>query len=55
MKPGGRIAITQQPRKPDATDRDAARAAERVRALLEEAGFDSVRIETLPLEPVCAA
>lgn len=55
MRPGGRIAITQQSRKPKATDRDSIDAAERIGELLREAGFDSVRVETLRLEPVCAA
>ena len=55
MRPGGLIAITQQSRKPGATDRDSMRGAQDVALQLEEAGFDSVRIESLPLEPVCAA
>jgi ubiquinone/menaquinone biosynthesis C-methylase UbiE len=55
MRRGGLIAITQQSRKPDATDRDSIQAADRTVHLLEEAGFDSTRIETLPLKPACAA
>jgi ubiquinone/menaquinone biosynthesis C-methylase UbiE len=55
MRVGARIAITQQSRIPNATDRDSIRGVERVGELLEQVGFDSVRIETLPLRPVCAA
>jgi SAM-dependent methyltransferase len=55
MCAGGLIAITQQSRKANATDRDSVRAAERTGELLEQSGFAAVRIETLPLEPVCAA
>jgi SAM-dependent methyltransferase len=55
MNPGGLIAVTQQSRKANATDQDSIRAAESTGAQLEQAGFGSVRIETLPLEPVCAA
>lgn len=55
MRRGGRIAITQQSRKPNATDRDSIQAAERTADLLEKAGFASTKVETLPLEPACAA
>jgi ubiquinone/menaquinone biosynthesis C-methylase UbiE len=55
MRAGGLIAITQQSRKKNATNEDSIRAAEKVGELLEEAGFGDVRVETLPLEPVCAA
>jgi trans-aconitate methyltransferase len=55
MSSGGLIAITQQSRKRNATDQDSIRAAERVGDLLEQSGFAGTRIETLPLEPVCAA
>jgi ubiquinone/menaquinone biosynthesis C-methylase UbiE len=55
LRRGGLIAITQQSRKPNATDRDSIQAAERTACLLEQAGFVSTRIETLPLEPACAA
>jgi SAM-dependent methyltransferase len=55
MASGARIAITQQSRRPNATDRDSIRAVESVGELLEQVGFGSVQIETLPLQPVCAA
>lgn len=55
IRAGGLIAITQQSRKANATDADSIRAAEKTGALLEQCGFVRVRIETLPLEPVCAA
>lgn len=55
MVEGGLIAITQQSRKAGATDRDSIRAAELTGELLERAGFAGMRIETLALEPVCAA
>lgn len=55
MCAGGLIAITQQSRKANATDEDSIRAAERTGERLEQSGFAAVRIETLPLEPACAA
>jgi len=55
LVPGGRVAITQQPRKPGATDADTRRGAEKVKDALVAAGFTDVRIEVLPMEPVSAA
>jgi len=55
MRVGGRIAVTQQSRKPGATDEDSVRAAQTLTATLERCGFTNARVETLPLEPVCAA
>ncbi|MCP4004072.1 MAG: class I SAM-dependent methyltransferase [bacterium] len=55
MRVGGRIAITLQSRAKNATDADSIRGAERGGALLEQVGFESVRVETLDLKPVCAA
>lgn len=55
MRAGGVIAITQQSRRKNATNEDSIRAAKQVGELLEAAGFGDVRVETLPLEPVCAS
>ena len=55
MRVGARIAITQQSRKPGATDADSVRAAEAFADALERSGFTNARVETLPLEPACAA
>jgi SAM-dependent methyltransferase len=51
MTPGGIIGIALQPRNKGATDEDAFRAADRNRALLEEAGFHDLRVESLDLDP----
>lgn len=54
MAPGGRIALTVQPRHRGASNADAqARGLEMAR-LLEEAGFTDVGRQTLPLRPVAA-
>ena len=52
LKPGGRIAITFQPRNPGATDEDAQRAGQVMVKDLERAGFSEVRLETKQMKPV---
>jgi SAM-dependent methyltransferase len=52
--PGGVLAITHQPRKPGAGEQDLARSATEISSVLEEAGFDEIRMERLALEPVDA-
>lgn len=54
LKPGGTIAITFQPRGTDPSDEKAKAFGERTRQLLEDARFEDCRVETLPMEPVCA-
>jgi len=56
MRPGGRIAITHQPRGPGATDAAAAAKGEEIAAVLTRAGFSDVRVHTMRLKPavVCA-
>jgi SAM-dependent methyltransferase len=51
LRPGGAIAIASQPRCPGATSETSARAAQDIEAVLTEAGFSRIRVETLPLEP----
>jgi SAM-dependent methyltransferase len=55
MRPGGAIALTQQPRRRGATVTDTRAAAERMEAALRAAGFESVRTELLEMAPVPAA
>ncbi|HKI98696.1 MAG TPA: class I SAM-dependent methyltransferase [bacterium] len=55
LRPGGRIALTVQPRSRGATDTDAQRIGERMLAQLSEAGFREVRLELHPMQPVAAA
>lgn len=54
LAPGGRIAVTYQPRHPGATRADAERKGAELAALLREVGFADVRVETLPLSPLDA-
>lgn len=54
LKPGGKVAVTFQPRGPSASNEAAVAFGHRVEALLEGAGLTDVRLETLPLEGVCA-
>jgi len=54
MAPGGRIALTMQPRGRDATDEHAREAGQRMAAALGEAGFADVQVRTLELQPVNA-
>ena len=51
LRPGGRIALVSQPRCPGATDETSAAAADELADLLASAGFESLRVETLPLNP----
>jgi SAM-dependent methyltransferase len=55
MEPGGKIALTFQPRRRGATGEDTRRGAERMAASLRDAGFVEVRVELLPMDPVDAA
>jgi ubiquinone/menaquinone biosynthesis C-methylase UbiE len=54
LKPGGTFAVTFQPRGKEPTDEKAAAFAENVARLLENSGLKHIRIEKLPLDPVCA-
>jgi SAM-dependent methyltransferase len=51
LRPGGRIALVSQPRCPGATAATSAAAADKLAALLSDAGFEDPRIETLDLDP----
>ena len=55
LRPGGRLAITHQPRNPGASDEDTRRDAEPIAAALRAAGFVGVRVEILEMQPVSAA
>jgi SAM-dependent methyltransferase len=54
MRPGGRIAITHQPRGSGATDATAAAKGEEISAALTQAGFSEVRVRTMKLKPAVA-
>jgi SAM-dependent methyltransferase len=54
LRPGGRVALTVQPRQPGVTDAHAAQAGQVLVRHLREAGFRHVRLELLPLRPVAA-
>ena len=54
LRPGGRIALVSQPRCPGATAATTAAAADELTALLTEAGFEHLRVETLDLHPPVA-
>jgi ubiquinone/menaquinone biosynthesis C-methylase UbiE len=54
LRPGGRIALVSQPRCPGATAATSAEAADRLRALLSQAGFRDLRSETLEPNPPAA-
>ena len=54
LRPGGRIALTVQPRAPGATDADARRIGETMVQQLLEAGFREVRLEVRPMRPVAS-
>lgn len=51
LRPGGEIAIASQPRCPGATSQTSVRAAQQIEAVLTDAGFSRIRVETLPLDP----
>lgn len=54
LAPGGRIAIASQPRSRGATVATTERAAREITSMLDAAGFDRLRTETLQLEPPVA-
>lgn len=54
MAPGGTIATTYQPRHRGATPADAEALAARIVGWMQTAGFDDIRVERLPLEPIPA-
>lgn len=54
LRPGGRMALTFQSRAPGATDAHSRRGGEELAARMRAAGLEGVRVETLPLAPVCA-
>jgi SAM-dependent methyltransferase len=55
LRPGGVLALAEQPRFPGATDADARRGGERLLHLLREADFAEARLELRPMRPVAAA
>lgn len=55
LRPGGVIAITIQPRWQGATDGDARRVGEEVRALLQDGGFTETHVEVQAMKPVAVA
>ncbi len=54
MAPGGRVAITYQPRHKNATAEDARKFAATIAAEMAAAGFAAPRTEELPLKPLPA-
>jgi SAM-dependent methyltransferase len=54
LRPGGRLALTVQPRSRGATDADARRIGETLAQQLSEAGFRNVRLELRAMRPVAA-
>jgi ubiquinone/menaquinone biosynthesis C-methylase UbiE len=54
LKPGGKIAITFQPRGAEPTDEKAMAFGQKVAGLMETAGLLNIQVEQLPMEPVCA-
>jgi|SRR5215472_11269643 len=54
LRPGGRIAVVSQPRRPGATAATSAAAANELAALLIDAGFEQLRTEMLDLDPPAA-
>jgi hypothetical protein len=55
LRPGGRIAITLQPRHRGAPDLDARRSGDEIAAWLTRVGFHEVAVEMRSLAPVAAA
>jgi hypothetical protein len=51
MSPGGRIALVNQPRCPGADASTSRAAAAELTGLLEAAGYEHDRVETLDLDP----
>ncbi|HUR06566.1 MAG TPA: class I SAM-dependent methyltransferase [Nonomuraea sp.] len=54
LRPAGRIALVSQPRCPGATRETTVRAGQELQDLLTQAGFTSLRSETLELDPPVA-
>lgn len=54
LRPGGRIALAIQPRNPGATADTTAMAARDHADLLTQAGFTTIEVETLELDPPVA-
>jgi trans-aconitate methyltransferase len=54
LKPGGTLAVTFQPRGKQPSADKAMAFGKKVARLLETAGLTRIRIEKLPMEPVCA-
>jgi len=52
LKPGGRVAMTTQPRSRGATGDTTRRFGEKTAKALEEAGFTEIRVEIRPMKPV---
>jgi ubiquinone/menaquinone biosynthesis C-methylase UbiE len=54
LAPGGVLAVTHQPRGANATSADAVSLGRQRAVVLERAGLEAVRVESLDLEPVAA-
>jgi SAM-dependent methyltransferase len=54
LRPGGMAAMTYMPRGPNASPEQADAMADRLSAMLRQAGFGQIRIQRLPLEPMPA-
>jgi trans-aconitate methyltransferase len=54
LRPGGVVATAYMPRHRNPTRADALAMADSIRWDMEVAGFDSLRVEELPLQPVPA-
>lgn len=55
LKPGGLIALAIQPRNSNATETTSQETGKFLVHLLMEAGFEQVRLETKPMQPVSIA
>jgi SAM-dependent methyltransferase len=55
LRPGGRVAVTLQPRSHNATDETARIIGEELVATLERAGFSECRLHVRPFKPVAVA
>jgi len=51
LRPGGRIAVVSQPRRPGATAETSARAGRDLAEKLKAVGFTDLRVETLSVSP----
>lgn len=54
LREGGTLALTFQPRKPGASDADAAAAGEALVGAMRAAGFDDVTVTVFGMKPVAA-